>query len=146
MHVLAGARSSNRWARAHSLALPWVASAGAVCGDQGVDGSGSTLSTAQHGPGNCMRSARVLGASVSFVLTELACVPLCRPAAFVVAVVAQALIAAHEVMEVRRTLYFAENLGNRNIGGGMRVGAVCAAWEAQLRILALVASTLQCLS
>jgi hypothetical protein len=33
----------------------------------------------------------------------------------------QALIAAQEVMEVRRTLYFNTNIGNRNIGGGLRV-------------------------
>jgi hypothetical protein len=80
-----------------------------VCGDlRGRQQQYLQHSTAQRDPPECVRFTTAL-------LPFCCCCGCC-----------QALIAAHEVMEVRRTLYFAENLGNRNIGGGMRVRVLSA--------------------
>lgn len=120
---------SNRWAGAGNLTLPLVASAGPACVVIKASPAAAVYA-ARHstGPGNCTGklpvnkckceccSQRVRRCAALLLLLLLLLLP-------------QALIAAHEVMEVRRTLYFAENLGNRNIGGGMRVGAGVSCME-----------------
>lgn len=122
--------SSNRWAGARNLTLPLVASAGPAC----VVIKASPVCAARHS--TALATARALPVNkytcegdFSHRAGVRVAVP---PCCFCCCCCCQALIAAHEVMEVRRTLYFAENLGNRNIGGGMRVGAVCPAWKMQL--------------